>query len=63
MNPISLAFASVFFWGFGDVFGVISSRRLGAYSTTFWMNIAGLLIFSLYIPFAYSDLANCTLLL
>ena len=61
MNPLFLALASYLCWGSGDIFGTISSRKLGAYSTTLWMNFIGLVLFSLYIPFALDDLRNLTL--
>ncbi|MFQ5794757.1 MAG: DMT family transporter [Candidatus Bipolaricaulia bacterium] len=47
-------------WGIGDVFSTIVTRKLGAYSTTFWNLVFGLLIFSPYIPFVLNDLQNIT---
>lgn len=47
-------------WGTGDIFGVFASRKIGAYKATAFVYIFGLLIPSLYIPFAIPELRNIT---
>lgn len=61
MQQILFAFTSYFGWGTGDIFGTIATRKIGAYSTAFWIFTAGVVIFSLYIPFAWNDLGQFTL--
>ncbi len=48
-------------WGAGDIFGVYASRKIGAYKTTAFVYIFGLLIPSFYLPFALSELHLITL--
>lgn len=55
---IFFALISFFGWGVGDIFGAITTRKIGAFSTSFWVSIVGVLIFSLYIPFALGDLSH-----
>lgn len=61
MQAILFALISYFGWGIGDIFGTIATRKLGAYSTTFWSYIFRVLIFALYIPFALPLLSNLNL--
>ena len=61
MPAIIFALVSYLGWGVGDVFGTIATRKLGAYSTTFWSYIFRVLIFALYIPFALPLLSNLNL--
>ncbi len=58
MQAILFALISFFGWGVGDIFGAITTRKIGAFSTSFWVSIVGVLIFSLYIPYALHDLQN-----
>lgn len=60
MNPLLLAAASYLGWGTGDVFGTITARKLGAYSTTLWITVFSLVIFSLFIPFQLAELQHLT---
>lgn len=53
--PIILALITFFFWGIGDIFGTISSRKIGAFRTTFWVCIAGIILFS---PIALAHLSD-----
>ncbi len=36
MQAIIFAFISYLGWGIGDIFGIIATRKIGGYSTTFW---------------------------
>lgn len=58
MEAIIFALISYFGWGSGDIFGTISSRKIGAYSTTFWVFAIAVILFSFYIPFAWNDLVK-----
>lgn len=58
MEAIFFALISYFGWGTGDIFGTIASRKIGAYSTTFWVFIVAIILFSFYIPFALADLTK-----
>lgn len=51
---MAIFFALVAFigWGVGDLFGTLSSRRIGSVYNIFWMLIIALILSSLYIPFA-----------
>lgn len=51
MPSVFLALISYFGWGSGDVFGAIATRKIGAFSTTFWVNFIAVFLFALYIPF------------
>ncbi len=61
MQAIFFGLISYFSWGIGDVFATITARKLESFSTTFWRSFLGVLIFSLYIPFALQSLKNITL--
>lgn len=61
MHAIFFALISYIGWGIGDIFGTIATRKIGSFSTTFWRMVFGLLIFSIYIPFALSELQFLTL--
>ncbi len=61
MLPFLFAFLSYIGWGTGDIFGTIAARKIGAYATTFWVFAVGIVLFSLYIPFAIDDLRAVTL--
>lgn len=63
MEAIFFALISFIGWGTGDVFGTIASRKIGAYATTLWAFLFGVLIFSLYIPYVLDDFANYTIIL
>lgn len=60
MQAIILALIAWFGWGTGDVFGAIVSRKIGGYSSTFWLYIVSFLLMSLYAPFAVSQLQYLT---
>lgn len=48
-------------WGSGDVFTIISSRKVGANLTTFWVFFCSFLFSLLFIPFVPHDFALITL--
>ncbi len=58
---IVLALITYIGWGSGDIFGVYSTRKIGAYLTSCYVFIFGFIIASLYIPFAINDLSKITL--
>jgi drug/metabolite transporter (DMT)-like permease len=60
MTPIAFALIAYFSWGSGDIFGTLASRRLGAYSTTFWGYLFRIIIFGSFIPFTIKDFGNYT---
>lgn len=55
MQAILFALISYFGWGVGDIFGAITTRKIGSFATAFWVSLLGSVIFTLYVPF---DLAN-----
>jgi drug/metabolite transporter (DMT)-like permease len=61
VTAIIFAILSYFGWGSGDVLGVAATRKIGTFKSTFWIYVGGLLITSLYIPFALHDLAHLTI--
>ncbi len=60
MQAILFALFSYIGWGVGDIFGTVAARRMPALSLTFWVMVFGFVLFSLYIPFAVSDLQRLT---
>lgn len=60
MQAIILALVAWFGWGTGDIFGAIVSRKIGGYSSTFWLYFISFLLMSLYAPFALPQLAHLT---
>ena len=60
MLAIVYAFISFIGWGSGDVFIALGTRKIGAYSMAFWSSVLGLLLSSLYIPFALADITRIT---
>jgi len=64
-STISLAFifalTSFCCWAFGDLFGVISSRKIGAFETTFYSILGGILIGFLLCAWHLHELAGYTL--
>lgn len=58
MLAIGFALLAFIGWGAGNVFGGLVSRKIGGYSTTFWQYIFCFLLSSLYLPFAWGDLAK-----
>lgn len=60
MPSILFALASYVGWGTGDVFGTLASRKIGAYSTSFWVFLVGFLLFSLYLPYEWSNVLKLT---
>ncbi|MBZ9572091.1 DMT family transporter [Patescibacteria group bacterium] len=61
MLAIIFALLSYFAWSTGDIFGTITTRKLGAYSTTFWTLLLGLIFCSFYIPFSLDQIQGLTL--
>lgn len=60
IHPLFFAFISFFSWAVGDIFGVVAVRKLGSFSTTAWGLLLRFVIFSLYLPFAVSNLKELT---
>lgn len=60
MLSIIFALVSYLGWGSGDIFGTIATRKLGAYSVTFWSLFLGLVISSFFIPFSLNGLQGLT---
>lgn len=58
MQAIIFALIAYFGWGVGDIFGTIAVRKIGPYSTALWRFILGIILFSLYAPFALNSLKN-----
>lgn len=58
IHPLILALTAYIGWGTGDIYGAIASRKIGAYSTTFYICFLSFLLFSLYVPFAIPELAH-----
>jgi len=58
MFPILFALIAFVGWGSGDIFGGVISRKIGGYSSSFWLYLFGLLISSLLIPFFWSSLGS-----
>src|SRR3989344_3481838 len=61
MQAIIFALISYLGWGIGDIFGTVATRRIGAYSTTFWYILLQVPIFGILIPFFTGHLQNLTL--
>jgi drug/metabolite transporter (DMT)-like permease len=55
-----LALVTYFGWGTGDIFGVIATRKIGAYKATFFIYLFGFLVASLYVPFALPEFSKIT---
>lgn len=49
---ILFALLALFGWGVGDIFVALASRKIGAIQTYFWGSLFGVILTSLYIPFA-----------
>lgn len=60
MPAILFALISFLGWAVGDIFGTVSTRRIGGYSLTLWENILTLIIASFFLPFVLKDLNNLT---
>src|SRR3990172_6937219 len=60
MQAIIFALVSYLGWGVGDIFGTYASRRIGAYSTTFWYILLQVPIFGVLTPFFISQFKNLT---
>jgi drug/metabolite transporter (DMT)-like permease len=61
MSAIIFAFVTFLTWGSGDIFTTIASRKMGAYSASFYGYFFGFLPATLYIPFALSNLHSFSL--
>lgn len=49
---ILFALLALLGWGVGDLFGTLSSRKIGSVYNIFWMLVIALILSSLYLPFA-----------
>ena len=61
MPAIIFALISYLGWGIGDIFGAIATRKIGAYSTTFWYILLQVPIFAVLVPFFFGNLQNLTI--
>lgn len=61
MLPIIFALVSYVGWGVGDIFGVVSARKLGGYSTTLWSYIFSIIILTFLLPFAPGNIRDFNL--
>ena len=48
-------------WAIGDFLGISISRKIGGYSTSFWVFLFGLIIFSFYLPFEAHNFNSLTI--
>ena len=60
MQAIFFALVAFFGWGIGDIFGTITTRKIGSYSTTFWYLIIALMIEGFYALTVLDQLKNFT---
>lgn len=60
MQVILFAVMAHIGWGAGDIFGTIGSRKTNSFNASFWITILTAIIFGLYLPFAWGDLALFT---
>lgn len=60
MQAIFFALVSYLGWGVGSVFSTISARKLGGFSTIFWLSLLAFIITSFYVPFQLENLKNLT---
>lgn len=60
MLAIFFALISFLGWGIGDIFGTVATRKIGAYSTSFWSMVVGVVAFSIFIPYVSHNLNNFT---
>src|SRR5260221_13953206 len=60
MPAIIFALLAYVGWGVGDIFGVISSRKIGGYAATLWSYVLRTVLFALYIPFILPNLKHLT---
>jgi drug/metabolite transporter (DMT)-like permease len=58
---IIFALTALLGYGIADLFGGVLARRIGSYSSAFWAYVISVGIASLYIPFAWGQLARITL--
>lgn len=61
MQAIVFALISYFGWGVGDIFGAVTTRKIGALATVFWVSLLGSFIFTFYIPFDLTSLVHLTI--
>lgn len=61
MSAILFAIIAFFGWGTGDIFTTLGSRKIGSFNASFYGYFFGLILSSLYIPFAISSLHAITL--
>lgn len=60
MPAIFFALISYLGWGVGDVFTTLVTRKIGAYSTSFWFALGMLVVSIFYAPFGIGNLNNLT---
>jgi drug/metabolite transporter (DMT)-like permease len=59
-NALILTAVAFFGWAFGDICATISSRKIGSYSSVFWTNLIGVVLFSFLIPQYLPNLSHYT---
>lgn len=60
MPAIIFALISYLGWGVGDIFTTFVTRKIGAYSTSFWFALGMLVVSIFYAPFGIGNLKNLT---
>ena len=61
MPAILFSLVSFFGWALGDFLIIYVTRNIGSYSTAIWGFLFRLILYSIFIPFVWSDLSNLTL--
>src|SRR6516162_7181657 len=61
MQAILFALVAHIGWGAGDIFGAISSRKIGGYSMTFWSYLLRIPLLAFFIPFDLEHVRALTL--
>lgn len=61
MVAIFFAIISLLGWGIGDVFTTSATRKIGSFNASFYGYFFGLVLATLYVPFALDSLINFSL--
>jgi drug/metabolite transporter (DMT)-like permease len=61
MEAILFALVAHVGWGTGDIFGAVSARKIGGYSTSFWSYVVRIPILAFFIPFDMEHVSALTL--
>ncbi|MDO8490290.1 MAG: hypothetical protein Q7S47_02630, partial [bacterium] len=57
---ILLAIISHLGWGIGDIFVVMTARKIGTNGITFWSSVVSLIVLLPFVPFFLSDFSRLT---